>query len=129
MFKLDDGRHFLYQWDCNRRVKVSDPTVKLVHFFNAYSTNAIEVETYEENGALYANIPNELLRDPWSIKVCRYDESYTSIPSIFNVYPRKKPAGYVYTNSEVRTWEAIIARLSAVEKELAELKAANGGGE
>ena len=34
MFKIYDGRSEFYQWDLNRKLIISDPTIDEVHFCN-----------------------------------------------------------------------------------------------
>ena len=115
MFRIEDGRKEFYQWDLDRRVIVSDPTIKEVHFCNKTDDCSLVVEVYEENGVYFANVPNILLQEDWRIHVYAYcGECYTKQEAVFKVIPRSKPADYVYTETEVKRWEEIEQRCNDV---------------
>lgn len=101
MFTLKDGREFLYQWDIDRQVIVSDPSIVEVHFCNRTDECSLVVEVKEENGIRVANVPNILLQSSFDIRVFGYDGKATLHDKIFKVKPRTRPADYVYTETEV----------------------------
>lgn len=107
MFRIEDGRNEFYQWDTGRRIIVSDPTIKEVHFCNGTDTCSLVTEVYEDkDGGYFADVPNILLQDSLSIRAYAYcGECYTKTEAIFKVNPRSKPADYVYTETEVKKWE------------------------
>lgn len=100
MFKLEDGREYLYQWDLNRNVIVEDPEVTEVHFCNKTDDCSLVVEVKDGK----AQIPNILLQDTWNIRVYAYCQDYTKVEESFKIKPRTRPSDYVYTETEVRTW-------------------------
>lgn len=121
MFKIYDGRSEFYQWDLNRKLIVSDPTIDEVHFCNKTDNCSLVVEVYEEDGLRLANVPNVLLHNHWDIKVFGYcGGSYTKQCAKFKVNARSKPADYVYTEVEIKSWEALEEKcnkaLEAAEK-------------
>ena len=125
MFKIRDGRDYFYQWDINREVLVSDPTVTEVHFCNRTDDCSLVVEVKEElittavsiTKERYAEVPNILLQDTWKIKVYAYcGDCYTKVEDTFNVKPRSKPADYVYTETEVKTYSDLEKRLDEIEE-------------
>lgn len=121
-FQVFGVRSTLYQWDVNRRVAVNCDCQE-VHFSNSLDGEALVVETYTEDGALYANIPNILLQSALPLNVYAYvcgDEQRTERAVVIEVNPRSKPADYVYTETEVKNYEALAARIKALEE--------NGGG-
>ena len=76
---------------------------------------------YEEDGLRLANVPNVLLHNHWDIKVFGYcGGSYTKQCAKFKVNARSKPADYVYTEVEIKSWEALEKKcnkaLEAAEK-------------
>lgn len=125
MFKIRDGREYFYQWDINREILVSDPTVKEVHFCNRTDDCSLvvevkEVELFADNKLIkverYAEVPNILLQDNWKIRVYAYcSDNYTKVEQVFNVKSRTKPADYVYTETEVLTYHQLEKRLDDIE--------------
>lgn len=119
MFKLYDGRNELFQWDLNRKLIVEDKTIAQVHFCNKTSDCSLVVETYEQDGLLFADIPNILLQSDWTIRAYAYcGDHYTKVEELFKVHPRTMPSDYVYTETEVRTWEALEAEIEEAIEEV-----------
>lgn len=102
MIKLADGRGHLYQWDTGRQVE-SD--AKQVHFSNHHYGTSIDVDVKDGK----AMIPNQLLTSATPLKAWAWvkDNSgeYTKEEQIFLVAKRNKPSGYVYTPTELKTWQ------------------------
>lgn len=107
MFNLYDGRTQLYQWDADVKIIINDPTVNEVHFCNKTDDCALVVEVYDYEGYRVANIPNILLQEAWPIRAYASCVCYTKDSTIFEVVPRSKPADYVYTETEVKTFEKL----------------------
>ena len=105
MFKIYDGREHFYQWDLDRKLIVSDPSVTQVHFCNRTDDYSLVCETYVEDGITVVNVPNILLQTDWKIYVYAYDDKYTKYDEYYEVKGRAKPADYVYTETEVLNWE------------------------
>lgn len=121
MFQLQDGRTELWQWDINRAVRVSDPTVSEVHFCNKTDNCSLVVKVYANptDSELYADIPNILLQSDFPIRVYAYcGEGYTKVEKVFKVHSRTKPSDYVYTETEVITVQAIEKRMGELEDSL-----------
>ena len=102
MIKLADGRGSLYQWDTGRQVECD---AEQVHFSNHHYGTSIDVDV--QNGK--ATIPNQLLTSATPIKAWAWvkDSSgeYTKEEQIFIVEKRNKPSDYVYTPTEIKTWQ------------------------
>lgn len=111
MFTLRDGRECLWQWDLDRQILISDPTVTEVHFCNRTDDCSLVVDVVDS----IANIPNILLQDAYPIRVYAYCSNYTKVEHLFKVHERTKPADYVYTETEVRTYNSLDERLSELE--------------
>lgn len=95
---------------------VEDTTITEVHFCNKTTPNSLVVETYIEDGELFANIPNILLQDNWDICVYAYCDCYTKVEERVKVKARSKPSDYVYTETEVKEWDDLVQRIDEIEK-------------
>lgn len=125
-----DGRYCLYQWDLNQRLIIEEdvPVGTQVHFAaSAFpeDADAPVVESYEADGTLYANIPNKYLQRAGRITAYVYPEvandRHTAYALALTVKPRKKPADYIYAETEVKSYEDFRARLTTLETDKADL--------
>jgi hypothetical protein len=116
MFKIYDGREKFYQWDLDRKLIVEDASVTEVHFCNRTDSCSLVCETYTENGLTVVNVPNILLQTDWKIHVYAYDGKHTKHDECYEVVSRSKPADYVYTETEVKTWDDLNQRIEEIEK-------------
>ena len=102
MIKLADGRGLLYQWDTGRQVECD---AEQVHFSNHHYGTSIDVDV--QNGK--ATIPNQLLTSATPLKAWAWvtdsNGEYTKEEQIFAVAKRNKPSDYVYTPTEIKTWQ------------------------
>lgn len=110
----------LYQWDLDRQIEVTDDSVSEVHFAHPEDDKALVVEIDEIDGVRVASIPNILLQGYAPIKVWLVVGDVTVYGDKLNVTGRAKPDDYVYTETEVKRYEALESRIEALEK--------NGGG-
>lgn len=128
MFSITDGRECFYQWDLNRSISVNDPDIAEVHFCNRTDDCSLVVEVDEVaadtlDGQHFsyrtANVPNILLQNDYPIRVYAYcGDGYTKIEKVFKVISRTKPADYVYTETEIKSWDKLEADISASIEEL-----------
>lgn len=123
MIKLEFDKPALYQWDLNMRIELENiPAGVEVHYSDNQNTqNECPVLlSYEEDGKVYANIPNIYLQKSGIISVYIYvkenNKGYTKHYSEIFVLPRKKPSDYVYTETEVKSYETLEKRISVLEK-------------
>lgn len=117
--EIIDGN--LYQWDTGRQVRLipdPDESVVEVHFCCPCDPVAQVVLPGEDNTA---DIPNELLQAAGWLQV--YVVTTTDTPGKRTLYhtkdrirARKKPADYVYTETERRTWEGLDKRIGELEE-------------
>ena len=107
MFKIQDGRTCLYQWDLDRKLVIEDINCSEVHFSNRTTVNSLSCKTYIENEQLVVDIPNILLQEDWEITAYAYDEFYTKYEQVYKVKKRPKPTDYVYTETEILKWETL----------------------
>ena len=111
MFTIQDGREHFYQWDTDRKLIVEDKSITQVHFCNRTDSCSLVVEVKDG----LAEVPNVLLQTDWKINVYAYDGCHTKHSAVFNVVKRTKPADYVYTETEVKTFAALEERMDALE--------------
>ena len=110
----------LYQWDVERKVEIKcdESLLDEVHFSNSNSDkdNALVVIPYEEDGKVYANIPNILLQKNMPIYVYLTTTERTFKRFMFTIYARAKPDDYVYTETEILNYHKLNERLSYLEE-------------
>lgn len=124
MIRIEGNKPTLYQWDLNMRVILTNiPAGTEVHYSNikdSVSESCITVVSYSENGCVYADIPNKFLQTSGIVLVYLYirdnDKAWTEFKTEIIVLPRKKPADYVYTETEIKTFESLEKRIESLEK-------------
>lgn len=123
MFKMMDGVNALYQWDLNRKLVVEDDSINEVHFCHKKDENALVCEVYESDGVRLVDVPNILLQSGSNICAYAYRIDHTVFEKVFNVHRRVKPEDYVYTETEVKSYETLDARIKFLEDKPAEINA------
>ena len=119
MFKIYDGRSEFFQWDLDRKLIVSDPTVDEVHFCNKTDSCSLVCEVYEKDGLRLVDVPNILFQSHWDINVFGYcGGRFTKNRAKFKVNARSKPTDYVYTETEIKNWEDLEKKVKQVEEEM-----------
>lgn len=109
---LDNKLEFLYQWDIDRKVIITGAALdQEVHFATKDLDEALVVKPKEENGSLTCNIPNILLQDSKDIVIYLYDGHKTFFSKTYKIIARKKPADYVYNETEILTYEKLAKEL------------------
>ena len=120
MFEIPGSRKGYYQWDLNQRLYVRDSSCNEVHFCSEKHPESLTCLVQEESGKRYVQVPNILLQSCLPITAFAYvkgaEDAYTKHTLCIEVWERPKPDDYVYTETEVKTWE------SAVEYALQEAK-------
>lgn len=121
MFRIYDGRNEFYQWDLNRKLIVKDASITEVHFCNKLGDCALVCEVYTEGAFRVVDVPNILLQTVWRIRAYGYTDNHTECETYFDIKPRTKPADYIYTETEVKRYEAFEERLAALEEKEVDL--------
>lgn len=124
MIKLENNKSALYQWDLNMRVILTNIPVGVEVQYSNTNDNMDEyggtAVSYSENGYVYADIPNKTLQISGIVLVYIYiqdnDKSWTEFKTEIIVLPRKKPTNYVYTETEIKTFESLEKRIENLEK-------------
>lgn len=112
IFKIVDGRSCFYQWDIDRQISVSDPTITEVHFCNRTEACSLVVEVKDG----IANVPNKVLQNGYPVRVFGYDGKATLHEATFEVKARTKPIDYIYTETEIKHYEDLERRLDELEE-------------
>ena len=127
LMENSENRKELSQWDSGRKVRIIPEegiTVDEVHFGNVFSGNALVVETNvdAETGDIVANIPNILLCQFFNINVYTVmlipDGKITTERKSFDVEAREKPSDYVYTETEIKNYDALEERVKKLEESI-----------
>lgn len=119
MFKIYDGRNKFYQWDIDRKLIIEDDSITQVHFCNKTFDNSLVCEVRSEGDLRVVDVPNLLLQEDWSINVYAYDEYYTKYSERFEVVKRSKPDSYVYTDTEILSYQTLLDRMDEVDANIA----------
>ena len=117
--RIYDNRTSFYQWDTDQKVVHNFQVGDEVHFFNPKQEAALTVKAYQLGDEVVADVPNVLLQSSYPITVyCMHlcdDCKCTKEKFTFKVDPRPKPSGYVYTETEVLSYESLDARIKELE--------------
>lgn len=107
MLSIYDGRSHFWQWDSDQRLTVASASTCEVHFHNPDGDTALTLDTYTHNGKTVVDVPNILLQNEGRITawifICVGDEC-TVFEKTFEVWHRQKPADYVYTETQLKSW-------------------------
>lgn len=109
VIELSNGQLKFWQWDTGQKVKVPE-NVPTVHF--KFGAGAVELPV--ENS--WVDVPDELLQTGKDILLWTYREDHTLDAARIPVERRPKPDGYAYTPTEIKTWEQLDKRITALEK-------------
>ena len=97
----------LFQWDLNKKVPCSFPEA---HFACVGSEDALIVKANGGN----VSIPNILLQEGKDIMVWMMEDGAVADSGRIRIVTRAKPADYVYTETEVITFESLVAKVEDV---------------
>ena len=111
MFELI-GSTELWQWDTGRQIDCADLQAGTKVQFAYSDTQTLSTAVKTADGASVADVPNQLLLRPGALMVYAYvteadGVSYTKYAARFNVQARPKPDDYVYTPTELKSWQTI----------------------
>jgi len=126
MIAIEGNKASLYQWDLNQRLVLTNlNSIKEgieVHFSSADSSSddCLTSITYLEGNVMYADIPNVLLQKSGIIDAYLYlqneDKMWTEHRTEIIVIARKKPSNYVYTETEIKTYDSLEKRIASLEQ-------------
>ena len=106
------GSTELWQWDTGRQIDCAGLQAGTKVQFAYSDTQTLSTAVKTADGASVADVPNQLLLRPGALMVYAYvteadGVSYTKYAARFNVQARPKPDDYVYTPTEVQSWQTI----------------------
>lgn len=97
----------LFQWDLNKKVPCSFPEA---HFACIGSKDALIVKSNGGN----VSVPNILLQEGKDIMFWFMEDGAVADSGRIRIITRAKPADYVYTETEVITFESLVAKVEDV---------------
>lgn len=117
---IADGRRSFYQWDTDQFIVVSGlPVGSEIHFDMPNTDIPVALEVSEINSELMCKVPDELLQHSGSFtcwaQVSDDRGTRTVAQKTFSVKSREKPPGYVYTETEAKTFADLEKRISELE--------------
>lgn len=101
----------IYQWSTNVPVYVDSAST--VQFAQVGSSETMNVEPQVSGEVFVATIPNVLLQEAKDIFIYQGEESER-----VSIIYRAKPDDYVYTETEVKDYDALAARLDELQEQL-----------
>ena len=108
----------LDQWELGRKIRITPPDgirIDRAEFCHAGDNETLPVQPYYDDGILVADIPNLFLQsgEPIHAFLVHIEENVleTVASCILSVSKRPKPNEYVYTETEVMSWQALDARM------------------
>lgn len=101
----------IYQWSTNVPVYVDSAST--VQFAQVGSSETMNVEPRESGEVFVATIPNVLLQEAKDIFIYQGGESER-----VSIIYRAKPDDYVYTETEVKDYDALAARLDELQEQV-----------
>lgn len=107
---IQDGRAELWQWDTGVRL-VMDEACEAVNLSEDTFGVTVDVTAAEDGKTWVAAVPDKMLQKPGDL-ICYAVQStatgtITAAYRSFRVNRRPKPAGYVATPTEARTWQEL----------------------
>lgn len=110
MFAIANDRKSLWQWDLNQQLTIDGDCTE-VHYLDRGTPSTLTVEVKDGK----ADIPNILLQKAGRLVVYAYiidaQDHHTKVCETFGIAPRPKPAEYVYTETEVKTWSDLQSQI------------------
>ena len=111
---------WFYQWDLDQRLMLEEcPSGIEVQYASVSdgTDRTFVADPYELDGCTYADVPNILLQHAGNINVYVCDVAgHTLYAKLIRVLPKEKPDDYVYTETEVKNYETLAARIDEIEK-------------
>lgn len=121
MFAIANDRKSLWQWDLNQQLTVAGDCTE-VHYLDRGAPSTLTVAVKDGK----ADIPNILLQKAGRLVVYAYiidaQDHHTKVCETFGIAPRPKPAEYVYTETEVKTWSDLQSQIGDLDNLVTEEK-------
>lgn len=120
--KILGPKPYFWQWDTGQKLVVGNPDCGEVHFDNGTMDKALVVQIKSDpDGNRVADVPNIFLQSAKPIKAYLFQRTengaMTSTLYTFQVLARAKPEDYVYTETEVLSYQTLAKRMDAWEEQ------------
>ena len=115
MFKIYGNKDSFFQWDLNQKLVIEDDSITEVHYCNKTDDCALVCEVYKEGALNVVDVPNILLQYDKSIRAYAVAANHTEYFKKFKVVSRSKPADYVYTATEIKTFSLLEEKIKELE--------------
>lgn len=119
---ISDQRKHFYQWDTGRKLIVTGlEEGSQIHFHREGMAEPYTLLVYagEDSTELFCNVPDEMLQEAKSFTAYTYvtdkDGGKTCSRKNFSVEDKPKPSDYVYTETEIKSWNDFYKRLDELE--------------
>lgn len=113
---LFGGDTCVFQWDNHRRLILEGfPPGVVVAYSNECGKRAPVVESFAEDGAVYAKIPPEIMQEPHCIEADIRLDGNTLHKTFITLIPGNKPDDYVMEPVEILRYETLAKRIEALE--------------
>ncbi len=110
-FERENGLYDFWQWDFNQQLIVNDPDCTEVHFSNGIYENSPVCEVKDGK----VDVPNILLQEATPLEVFCFvntgGSGYTRYAQVFLIKQRNRPDNYIYTETQVKTFETLEANV------------------
>lgn len=119
--KTETGQNGFYQWDTNQVLIVENADAcQEVHFGRYKDPTALVCSIREADGQRVVDVPNILLQSDKPITAYLFshvgDGALTRYAESILVRSRPRPENYVYTETEVLSYEALEQRITDLEE-------------
>ena len=124
--KLENGQLYCWQWEVNQRLVIDTLEGYKIEDLNCKmgipkdKIGILEVEIYKENETIFSNIPDILLQYDGLIEVwIQANLEFSPITLAhwrFRVKKRERPEDYIYTETDVLTWQELDKRITVLEE-------------
>lgn len=109
-YSLSNGKDHVYQWDKDIIITIQEPeNVPEMHF--KWGGKGVPLPVTNQQ----VEIPVELFQLPKDIVIWAYTPDHTMDMAKIPLKQRPKPADYIYTPTEIKTWEELDERIKALE--------------
>lgn len=121
LINRNDGIGYFWQWDTGQKISIVGSNVGDCALLSVgIGCTALRVDIREEDGARIVAVPDVMLQKAGDLHVyiceCTAESMTTLHTQRFSVVARSKPADYVYTPEELKTWVALEERVDALER-------------
>lgn len=107
--KPANDKGYFWQWDTGQYLRVDGAPE--VHFGRPGEESTIDVAVVDG----LARVPDACLEKDGALSVYAYDSNHTLCRAVIEVLRRQKPAGYIFTPAETKTWSELDKRIEALE--------------